>query len=492
MTLARRIITTAAVTSLATLALVAPNAQASSARISVGLGEAPQAVAATYPSVDVPSDTDLMNVTLPAGFDWTPANLADPAPDVTWSVEKAGAIVGSTDDPPAPDSGVFAGFGTTGSIDFSNLPADPPVGAGYTLHLHAVWSQFATLDANDVVDLRVPFDVTDTAGGGDVAFDMTFDNATTESRTFAATIEDPINGGDILQITTTGAETAWDWTTGPDPDHAWATRALVVGGLGIGSVDPTDPTQTLSGPFSVSTPEPETLLVALPDVVYSGATKVALKVTSKTAPLAGPVVTTYVNVTTSFATGTPRIVMTAKPVLSGTPLFGRTLSVSKGSWTTSAVGSWGSGPLVTSYQWFRGSAAIVGATGATHPIVVADIGKSVSVRVATRFLGYTSAGYSVVAGVVSAAAAPRLVKAPYVAGTLSVGHKVAVRAGTWSPVPTSYRYQWRKDGVAIKGATASTYALPTAMRGHYLTCTVVTVKSGYKSGVATTAKVLIR
>jgi len=98
----------------------------------------------------------------------------------------------------------------------------------------------------------------------------------------------------------------------------------------------------------------------------------------------------------------------------------------------------------------------------------------------------------VVSGVVSAAAAPRLVKAPYVAGTLSVGHKVSVRAGTWSPIPTAYRYQWRKDGVAIKGATTSTYALPTAMRGHYLTCSVVTVKSGYKSGVATTAKVRIR
>jgi hypothetical protein len=433
-----------------------------------------------------------MNVTLPAGFDWAPVDLADPPPDVKWFIERAGAIVGSADVPTAPDTGDFAGFGTTGSIDFSNLPTDPPVGTGYTLHLRAAWPDSATRDANDVVDLRVPFNVTADAGGGDVAFDMTFDNATAESRTFAATIEAPINGGDILQITTTGAATAWDWTTGPDPDHAWATHALVVGGLGSGTVDPTAPTQSLDGPFSVSTPEPETLLVAVPDVVYSGATKVALKVTSKTAPVTGPIVTTYIDVTTSFATGTPRIVMTAKPVLNGTPLFGRTLSVTKGTWTTSAVGSWGSGPLVTTYQWYRGSAPIAGATGATHPIVIADIGTSVSVRVATRFAGYVSAGYSAVSGVVSAAAAPRLVKAPYVAGTGSVGHQVFVRAGTWSPVPTSYRFQWRKDGVAIKGATASTYALPKAMRYHYLTCTVVTVKSGFKSGVATTAKVRIR
>jgi hypothetical protein len=202
-------------------------------------------------------------------------------------------------------------------------------------------------------------------------------------------------------------------------------------------------------------------------------------------------VTTYIDVTTSFATGMPRIVMTAKPVLSGTPLFGRTLSVTTGTWTTSAVGSWGSGPLVTTYHWYRGTAEIAGATGPTHPIVTADIGTSVSVRVVTRSAGYVSAAYSAVSGVVSAAAAPRLVKVPSVAGTRSVGHQVSVRAGTWSPVPTSYRFQWRKDGVAIKGATASSYTLPKTMRYHYLTCTVVTVKSGYKAGVATTAKVRV-
>jgi hypothetical protein len=492
MTLARRFIATASVASMAALVLVAPPALASSTRISVGLGEAPQAVTAAYPSVDVPTDTNFLNVTLPGGFDWTPANLADPAPDVTWAIEKAGVVVGSTDDPPAPDSGTFAAFGTTGSIDFSTLPSDPPIGTGYTLHLHAVWSALATLNANYSVDLYAPFDVTATTGGGDIPFDLSFANASTEDRTIAATVEGPINGGDILQISTTGAETPWDWASGPDAAHTWATRPLVVGGIGIGAVDPVAPPQTINGPFSITTPSQETLLVPLPDVVYYGANKVALKVTAKDAPVSGPVVSTYVNVTTSFAAGMPTIVMTAKPVLSGTAVFGRTLSVTKGTWTVSAVGNWGSGPLVTTYQWYRNGVAIVGATAATHAIVVADIGKTLTVRVATRYAGYRSAGYTTSAGVVAYAPAPRMVKAPYVAGTAAAGKVVTARAGTWTPVPTSFRYQWRKDGVAIKGATALTYKLPASMRGHYVTVTVTTVKAGYRGATATTVRVLVK
>ena len=484
MTSVHRIISTVAATSLAAFVLVAPSAHASSARITVGLGSAPPVIAMAYPSVDVPSDTEFLDVTLPAGFDWAPPDINDPAPDVTWAIERAGDVVGT-------DSGTFGGFGLTGSVDFATLPT-APTGAGYTLHLHAAWPANATLNANDVVDLRMPFDVTAADGGGDVALDMSLDNATTEDHGFAVALDNPLNGGDILQLTTNGSSPAWTWLTGPDLDRAWATRAQVTGGIGVGNVDPMDPTQSLDGPFSVSTPEPETLLVALPDVVYSGANKVAITVTSKTAPATGPVVSTTVDITTSFATGTPRIVMSAAPVMKGSAIFGRTLSVTPGSWGTSAVGSWGSGPLVTSYQWYRGTAAIAGATAATHPIVVADIGKAVWVRVTTRAAGYTPAGFSTPGRVVIAAAAPRMVKAPSVVGKAFVGRVVSARPGTWSPTPTTYRYQWRKNGVAIKGANAATYKLPGSMRGRYLTCSVVTVKSGYRPGVATTLKVLVR
>jgi hypothetical protein len=483
-----RIIAKAVVVSMATFALVAPPAGASSERVSIALGEVPQLVSAAYPSVDVPTDTNLFNVTLPAGFDWAPTGLSDPSPSVTWAIEQAGTVVGAGE---APDSGSFQGFGLTGAIDFSTLPTDPPVGTGYALHIRGVWPSSAALDKGYVVDLRAPFAVTSAGGGGDIAFDLSLASATTEDRTISVSTGDTINGGATLQLSTTGAEAAWDWATGPDPAHPWVVRPIVVGGIGTGAVDPTAPPQTLDGPFSITTPSQETLVVPLPDVVYYGAKHIALKIAPSAPPVSGPIVTTYVNVTTSFSTGMPQIVMNAKPVLSGLAMFGRSLTVTKGSWSVSAVGTWGSGPLVSSYQWYRNGIAIAGGTTATHPIIVADIGKALTVRVTTRFAGYGPAGFTVAAGVVQPAPAPRMVKAPYVGGTAAVARVVTARFGAWSPAPTSFRYQWRRDGVAIKGATGISYTLPASMRGHYVTVTVTTVRAGYLAASATTVRVLV-
>ncbi|PZG13392.1 hypothetical protein C1I95_23795 [Micromonospora craterilacus] len=46
-------------------------------------------------------------------------------------------------------------------------------------------------------------------------------------------------------------------------------------------------------------------------------------------------------------------------------------------------------------------------------------------------------------------------KAPAISGTVKVGHTVKATAGTWSPAATSVKYQWKANGVAVKGATGS-------------------------------------
>lgn len=62
--------------------------------------------------------------------------------------------------------------------------------------------------------------------------------------------------------------------------------------------------------------------------------------------------------------------------------------------------------------------------------------------------------------------------APVVTGTPLEGETLAASTGTWLRSPTSYAYQWNRDGSPIGGATGSTYALATADVGADVAVTV--------------------
>lgn len=67
--------------------------------------------------------------------------------------------------------------------------------------------------------------------------------------------------------------------------------------------------------------------------------------------------------------------------------------------------------------------------------------------------------------------------APAITGTLTVGHALALSNGTWTGSPTSYAYQFTRDGVDIGGATANSYTTVSGDVGHkigaYVTATDV-------------------
>jgi lysophospholipase L1-like esterase len=82
---------------------------------------------------------------------------------------------------------------------------------------------------------------------------------------------------------------------------------------------------------------------------------------------------------------------------------------------------------------------------------------------------------------VASAAAPVNTVAPVASGAVSIGGLLSTTNGTWSGAPTSYTYQWQRNGVDILGATASTYTpvaadiTPTAAQattGPAITCVV--------------------
>ena len=62
------------------------------------------------------------------------------------------------------------------------------------------------------------------------------------------------------------------------------------------------------------------------------------------------------------------------PSLRGTPEVGRTLTCRPGAWT-------GTGPIVFSYRWLRGTKVLTHAVGSTHVIGRSDRGRTISCRV---------------------------------------------------------------------------------------------------------------
>ena len=77
--------------------------------------------------------------------------------------------------------------------------------------------------------------------------------------------------------------------------------------------------------------------------------------------------------------------------------------------------------------------------------------------------------------------APFTTATPTVTGTAKVGSTLTAATGIWSPTPTSFRYAWKVDGVAVTGATSSTFTVPASAAGKKVTVTVTGLKQYYES-----------
>jgi hypothetical protein len=74
--------------------------------------------------------------------------------------------------------------------------------------------------------------------------------------------------------------------------------------------------------------------------------------------------------------------------------------------------------------------------------------------------------------------------APVITGTPTAGKTLSCSTGTWTNDPTSYAYQWYRDGTPIQGATMSSYVVQTSDEGLTITCQVTASNS---KGTATPA-----
>jgi surface antigen len=166
------------------------------------------------------------------------------------------------------------------------------------------------------------------------------------------------------------------------------------------------------------------------------------------------------------------------PAISGT--------AKAGSLLTSVPGIWGPSPVGLSYQWKRGGAAITGARAATYKLTNADAGTTVTVAVTGTKVGYvtttrTSKPTTLVTGGVLTAPTPTI------SGLKVVGQKLAAAPGVWGPAPVTIRYQWKRGGLSIVGATTASYTLTPADLNRVISVTVTGSKTGFTTQARTSA-----
>ena len=171
----------------------------------------------------------------------------------------------------------------------------------------------------------------------------------------------------------------------------------------------------------------------------------------------------------SAALAVPSVFTTAPtPVIVGSPIPGAILTAVPGVWAPTAT--------TLSYQWFRDGTAITGATTTTYKVLATDLDKSLTVRVTASKAGYVTA--PMLSNPTTVVRPFTATPVPTITGTATAGSTLTANPGTWSPA-ADLAFQWLRAGVAIPGATASTYELTAADRGKAITVRVTGTAAGY-------------
>ena len=76
---------------------------------------------------------------------------------------------------------------------------------------------------------------------------------------------------------------------------------------------------------------------------------------------------------------------------------------------------------------------------------------------------------------------------PVISGIVDDGETLSVTTGSWLNSPTSYTYQWQRNGVNIIGANSSTYVVTSTDMSYFITCVVTATNiAGFASATSNT------
>lgn len=170
--------------------------------------------------------------------------------------------------------------------------------------------------------------------------------------------------------------------------------------------------------------------------------------------------------------------LTPTPTIAGTPIYlGSPLSVVAGTWDAN---------VTLSYRWYLAGSPISNATGTTLSLSSNGyVGKQIYVVVTGTKSGVPSVTRQS-EPVTILGAKQTLTPTPVLSGTIQVGNTITANIGTWDS-STVKTYRWLRDGVAISGATNTSYVLGSDDVGKIVSFEVTSTRTFYQNEVKTAA-----
>jgi len=157
-----------------------------------------------------------------------------------------------------------------------------------------------------------------------------------------------------------------------------------------------------------------------------------------------------------------------------------------GSFLTASPGTWAAGTSFL-FQWQVDGLPAGGLPSPTYFVLPQDVGKPITVTLTGSKGGFQPVQHE------SAPTAPvtpiDMVSSPTptITGTPAVGQTLTAVPGSWDPADADLTYQWRADGVAVVGATATTFQPRAVDLGAAISVSVMGTREGFNTVTRTSA-----
>ena len=146
---------------------------------------------------------------------------------------------------------------------------------------------------------------------------------------------------------------------------------------------------------------------------------------------------------------------------------------------TSSLSSWGTGTSY-SYQWFRNSEEILGATTSSYIPTAIDVDANLTLRACGSKQNFESRCIDSVAQIVSLGVISKVGQVSIGGTSTNVGATLIGNTTQWMPA-TELTWQWLRNGEDVAGATGSTFTITRDDRGKTISLRVTGHAEGYQS-----------